>query len=116
MFEINAITLTTDEMADSVRFWMVLGLEVTFGGPDDPFTSLRLDQNFVNLMVHEGERPNFWGRVVFHVPDPDSLWEAFDAAGYVSLTVPADAPWGERYFHIVDPGGHEISFARLLSP
>ncbi|MCY3569357.1 MAG: VOC family protein, partial [Chloroflexi bacterium] len=24
------------------------------------------------------------------------------------------APWRERYFHIVDPDGHEISFAKPL--
>jgi uncharacterized glyoxalase superfamily protein PhnB len=28
---------------------------------------------------------------------------------------PADAIWGERYFHITDPDGHEISFAMLLA-
>jgi uncharacterized glyoxalase superfamily protein PhnB len=28
---------------------------------------------------------------------------------------PSDAPWGERYFHVRDPAGHELSFARLLS-
>jgi uncharacterized glyoxalase superfamily protein PhnB len=27
---------------------------------------------------------------------------------------PSDAPWGERYFHIRDPDGHELSFARRL--
>ena len=27
---------------------------------------------------------------------------------------PADAPWGERYFHITDPDGHELSFAKRL--
>jgi len=29
-------------------------------------------------------------------------------------TTPADAEWGERYFHLTDPDGHEISFARPL--
>jgi len=29
--------------------------------------------------------------------------------------MPADAPWGERYFHILDPDGHELSFARRLT-
>ena len=28
---------------------------------------------------------------------------------------PADAPWGERYFHVRDPDGHELSFARPLA-
>ena len=25
-----------------------------------------------------------------------------------------DAPWGERFLHISDPDGHELSFAALL--
>jgi transcriptional regulator GlxA family with amidase domain len=29
---------------------------------------------------------------------------------------PQDASWGERFFHLTDPDGHEISFARLLRP
>jgi hypothetical protein len=24
---------------------------------------------------------------------------------------PRDASWGERYFHMLDPDGHELSFA-----
>ena len=30
-------------------------------------------------------------------------------------TTPEDAEWGERYFHLTDPDGHEISFAKPLS-
>jgi uncharacterized glyoxalase superfamily protein PhnB len=29
-------------------------------------------------------------------------------------TTPQDAAWGERFFHLTDPDGHELSFARLL--
>jgi len=28
--------------------------------------------------------------------------------------IPRDASWGERYFHMPDPDGHELSFARPL--
>ena len=38
------------------------------------------------------------------------------AAGYQPATVPRDAEWGERFFHLVDPDGHELSFARPLLP
>src|ERR1700737_4496053 len=31
-------------------------------------------------------------------------------------TVPHDAEWGERFFHLIDPDGHELSFARPLLP
>jgi uncharacterized glyoxalase superfamily protein PhnB len=27
---------------------------------------------------------------------------------------PHDATWGERYFHVSDPDGHELSFATPL--
>ena len=30
--------------------------------------------------------------------------------------VPRDAEWGERFFHLTDPDGHELSFARPLLP
>jgi uncharacterized glyoxalase superfamily protein PhnB len=36
------------------------------------------------------------------------------AAGLTPETAPADAPWHERYFHILDPDGHELSFAKRL--
>ena len=29
-------------------------------------------------------------------------------------TKPRDAEWHERYFHITDPSGHELSFAKPL--
>jgi hypothetical protein len=28
-----------------------------------------------------------------------------------TILPPRDAPWGERYFHVSDPDGHELSFA-----
>jgi hypothetical protein len=36
------------------------------------------------------------------------------AAGDEPAMAPSGAPWGERSFHIHDPDGHELSFARPL--
>ena len=36
------------------------------------------------------------------------------AAGYRPDTAPRDAEWGERFFHVTDPDGHELSFAKPL--
>jgi hypothetical protein len=33
------------------------------------------------------------------------------AADYRPDTAPRDAKWGERFFHLTDPDGHELSFA-----
>jgi catechol 2,3-dioxygenase-like lactoylglutathione lyase family enzyme len=58
----------------------------------------------------------WWGRVIFHVADVDALYDRALAAGYEPASVPHDAEWGERFFHLVDPDGHELSFAQPLLP
>ena len=112
--EINAITLAVTDMAAAVAFYRVVGLSVAYGGPTASFTSFRLGDNFVNLTASEGPPAGFWGRVIFHVASPDALWSTLRQAGYQPSMEPRDAPWGERYFHILDPDGHELSFARRL--
>jgi len=112
--EINAITLVTLDMNKSVQFYVDLGFETVYGGADTEFTSLKIGSNFVNLQ-HTGKVPGTgWGRVIFHVKSPDEVYQTATQVGYLSETEPADAPWGERYFHILDPDGHELSFARRL--
>ena len=54
------------------------------------------------------------GRVIVHVRDVDELYGRALAAGLTPDSAPADASWGERYFHITDPDGHELSFAKRL--
>jgi len=120
--EINAITLGVADMAIALRFYVdTLQLPVVYGGGDSEFTSLQLGDNFINLFLHDGPI-TFWGRVIVHVDDPDATHELITTA-VVSGTLPEkctphaapdDAPWGERYFHVNDPDGHELSFARPL--
>ncbi len=114
--EINAITLVTSDMARSCRFYDDLGFSMRYGGPDEAFTSLRAGTGFVNLQLVSGWRPpdEVWGRVILWVDDVDAVHARALAAGHRPSTVPVDAPWGERYFHISDPDGHELSFARPL--
>jgi uncharacterized glyoxalase superfamily protein PhnB len=52
----------------------------------------------------------------FYVADVDALYDRALTAGYQPATVPHDAEWGERFFHLVDPDCHELSFARPLLP
>jgi uncharacterized glyoxalase superfamily protein PhnB len=52
--------------------------------------------------------------VIFHVHDVDALHARALAAGLAPEAPPRDAEWGERYFHLRDPDGHELSFARPL--
>lgn len=113
---ISAITLVTQDMAASVAFYKVLDMTVRYGGKLAKFTSLHAGSCHVNLVVDkQTEQPGFWGRVIFYVSNVDALYNQIVAAGYQTETRPADASWGERYFHVRDPDGHELSFARLLT-
>ena len=113
---ISAITLVTRDMAASTEFYDAVGFSMLYGGPTEPFTSYRAGSGFVNLQLDPDWQvaSTVWGRVVFWVDDVDAVHAKVVAAGLEPMTEPADAPWGERYFHLRDPDGHELSFARPL--
>src|ERR1700737_2542793 len=114
---ISAVTLGTHEMPRAVRFYRALGFEVLHGGEESSFTSFRAGTSYLNLTAQPAERRwSWWGRVIFFVADVDALYDRALAAGYQPATVPHDAEWGERFFHLIDPDGHELSFARPLLP
>jgi catechol 2,3-dioxygenase-like lactoylglutathione lyase family enzyme len=112
---ISAITLATHDMASSVQFYRSLGFEMLYGGETASFTSFRAGHGYLNLITQSEEKQwSWWGRVIFHVSDVDILYEQALKAGHQPSTSPRDAEWGERYFHLTDPDGHELSFARRL--
>ncbi|SEE36390.1 Uncharacterized conserved protein PhnB, glyoxalase superfamily [Rhizobiales bacterium GAS191] len=112
---ISAVTLATHDMSRAVRFYRLLGFEIAHGGERSAFTSLRAGSSFVNLVAQPAARNwTWWGRVIFYHSDVDALHANVVAAGYRPDTAPRDAEWGERFFHLTDPDGHELSFARPL--
>lgn len=112
---ISAITLATHDMARAVAFYQALGFTLKSGGPDAMFTSLHAGSGFLNLTaVTADRRLSWWGRAIFYVTDVDAMHARAVEAGLSPAFAPRDAAWGERYFHITDPDGHELSFARPL--
>ena len=114
---ISAVTLVTADMARATTFYETLGFTRLYGGAGAPFTSYRAGSGYLNLELDAGGHPlgQIWGRMIFWVDDVDAMHRRATDAGYRSETEPADASWGERYFHIRDPDGHELSFARPLA-
>lgn len=109
---ISAVTLATTDMRRAVQFYRMLGLQLAYGGEEAAFTSFHAGPNFLNLISQPGERlQSWWGRVIFYEPNIDELYARLVVAGCRPLTAPRDAEWGERYFHLTDPDGHELSFA-----
>jgi uncharacterized glyoxalase superfamily protein PhnB len=112
---ISAVTLATHDMRRAVRFYRMLGFQLLYGGEDAAFSSFRAGGNFLNLIAQSPERQwSWWGRLIFYVPDVDALYSRLVAACCPPDTAPRDAEWGERFFHLTDPDGHELSFARPL--
>jgi len=123
----NAITLRTSDMKSSVKFYETLGLSISFGGYNSPFTTMSpstdssIKHNIhVNLEYDETwpyndiDKLANWGRIIFHIVDVDEVYNLARDGNIACEFEPVDAAWGERYFHIIDPAGHELSFAKRI--
>jgi catechol 2,3-dioxygenase-like lactoylglutathione lyase family enzyme len=113
--KISAITLKVKNMPRSVRFYNeILRLEIIYGGPNASFTSLRTPgARDAILNLEQGTFTDGWGRIIFHVTDVDELW-GYLKTKELNPSPPRNGAWGERYFHLRDPDGHELSFAKPL--
>jgi len=112
---IFAITLRVSDMARSIAFYNeLMGLELLCGGRDSFFSSLRTRTiKDVILNLEQGEPHPDWGRLIFYVQDVDAFYIYLRSKGF-KPPQPRDALWGERFFHLNDPDGHELSFAQPL--
>jgi catechol 2,3-dioxygenase-like lactoylglutathione lyase family enzyme len=115
--KISAVTLKVASMTNSMSFYRdVLGMEIIYGGEDGYFSSLRTkDEKGPILNLEQGRSVTGWGRLIFYVADVDAIWAYLREKGFRPES-PRDASWSERYFHMHDPDGHELSFARPLRP
>ncbi len=113
--KISAVTFRAVNMRASVQFYLdVLGMELVYGGEDAFFSSLRAKGGSAPILnLEQGRSVTGWGRMIFYVADVDLFWEYLRGKGF-NPESPRDASWGERYFHMSDPDGHELSFARPI--
>src|SRR5258707_10690505 len=113
--KISAITFRVSNMKASLQFYRnMLGMELLYGGEQASFSSLRAsDSESAILNLEQGDTVPLSGRLIFHVTDVDAFWTHLKERGF-NPEIPRDASWCERYFHLLDPDGHELSFARPL--
>jgi len=102
-------------MGRSLDFYQTrVGLEMLYGGDTASFSSFRIGGGYLNLILEPEVRVNWWGRLILHVDQVDALYRRLVDSGWTVARAPEDATWGERFFHVDDPDGHEISFASPL--
>jgi catechol 2,3-dioxygenase-like lactoylglutathione lyase family enzyme len=136
IYKISAVTLIIENMKRSCRFYsQIPGFKLVYGGSsDDTFTTFEIEQEHISKMClnlelsitnnnnrhnHQRKRKNF-GRIIFYTEDVDSLYSYFRSNKNISNLIsfenePTNAAWGERYFHIREPDGYQLSFASPIA-
>lgn len=110
---VSGVTLRVASMARSVAFYRDhLGLRLLYGGEGADFSSFDVGGTYLNLQ-ESSDVETGWGRIVLHTDDVDGMHRHLTESGFEAPS-PWDAPWGERYFHLRDPDGHEVSIAKSL--
>lgn len=112
---ISAVTFAARDMQQAVAFYHKLGFTLTYGGPQAQFSTLQAGHAFVNLLLSPTYERQWWGRTIFRVDHVDAMHRLALDQGLAPEPL-RNGSWGERYFHLTDPNGHELSFAQLLAP
>src|SRR5919197_3982547 len=142
VYRISAITLKVKDMEKSCSLYsMIPGFRLTYGGESsDSFTTFEIGKGskrtYLNLerIEDDEDSPDFYkkfnlgktkesrdfGRVIFHTENVDKLYSYMKQDEYILKYIvfenePTNAPWGERFFHIREPNGYQLSFAQPLS-
>jgi catechol 2,3-dioxygenase-like lactoylglutathione lyase family enzyme len=129
VYKISAVTLLIKNMERSCRFYSKMpGFRLAYGGlSNDSFTTYEVGEFtkiYLNLELYINNNNNqqdkiktrHFGRIIFHSEDIDRLYSYMKNNESISKMIyfenePTDAPWGERYFHIREPDGYQLSFA-----
>ena len=135
VYKISAVTLIIKNMERSCNFYsQIPGFKLVYGGsPDDTFTTYEIGEDVpktcLNLELsitnnchtdNDERKIQHFGRIIFHTEDVDELYSFFKNNEGISNTItfenePTDAPWGERYFHIRESDGYQLSFAKPIN-
>jgi catechol 2,3-dioxygenase-like lactoylglutathione lyase family enzyme len=121
-----AIGIVTSDIAESVRFYRLLGFEIPDPG-DGPHHDvelpggIRLMWDTAELMQQlypEREEPRGQRmELAFECESPadvDATYARLVEAGYEGEKEPYDAFWGQRYANVVDPDGNVVDLFAAL--
>lgn len=127
---LDAISLTTADLAASLAFYRRLGLGIPAGAESAPHVEVALPggqrllwdtEDVVRSFDPEWAPANGGERLglAFHCDTPaevDAVYDDLTGAGYRGHLKPWDAVWGQRYAVVLDPDGCAVSlFAAIPS-
>jgi catechol 2,3-dioxygenase-like lactoylglutathione lyase family enzyme len=119
--ELNAIGIAVSDMATSIRFYRLLGLDVP-ETPDEGHVDTFLPNGVRFMLDSEDVMRSFregWSRqtgnqigLALECGSPaevDEVYARVTDAGFHGEKEPWDAFWGQRYAMLLDPDGVEVS-------
>ncbi len=134
VYRISAVTLKVRDMGESCAFYSKLpGFTLVYGGSKERFTTFEVGKGtkmYLNLELEDGmdrsistgpdKRKKSFGRIIFHTEDVDGLYRFMTNDSSISRAAifenpPKDASWGERFFHVSEPDGYQLSFAQPIT-
>lgn len=127
MIRLDAVAVSTKDMAKTVAFYKLLGFVFPSWGPDDKHVEPSAKPGEVRLMIDTAE---LMEELTGHPPTPpnhssfamlcdspdevNAVATTLQDAGHTLTVEPWDAFWGQRYATVKDPDGYQIDiFAEL---
>ena len=127
MAQLNAIGIVAADMAESIRFYRLLGLDVP-ETPDEGHVDTFLPNGVRFMLDSEETMRSFmdgWQRetgnqvgIAFECDSPaevDEIYARVTEAGFHGEKEPWDAFWGQRYAILKDPSGVDVSLYAPLA-
>jgi catechol 2,3-dioxygenase-like lactoylglutathione lyase family enzyme len=119
--KLDMIGITVRDMAESLRFYRALGLQIPEPEAGSPYHEvtleggIRLSWNDLEMVkgIDEGwvEPVGHRMGLAFLCESPSAVDERYTqvvAAGFQGYKAPWDAFWGQRYAQVVDPDGNVV--------
>ena len=123
---LNAIGITSSNMAESIRFYRLLGLDMP-ETPDEGHVEASLPSGLRLMLDSEEVILSFlpdWKRtdgnqvaLAFECASPvevDEIYSRVTEAGFEGEKEPWDAFWGQRYAQLSDPDGVPVDLFAAL--
>lgn len=127
MIRLDAVAVSSKDMAKTVAFYELLGFEFAAWGPNDRHVEPVARPGEVRLMIDTAE---LMEELTGQVPQPpnhssfallcdspaevDATAENLRTAGHTLSVEPWDAFWGQRYATVKDPDGYQIDIFAAL--
>ncbi|MEV6110418.1 VOC family protein [Streptomyces sp. NPDC051940] len=126
----NAIGMAVSDMAASLAFYRLLGLDVPADAEKEPHVEAELPgglrlmwdtEETIRSFDPQWQPPTGPGRLALAFAcdgpaDVDRLYAGLTAAGHDGHKAPWDAFWGQRYAVVRDPDGNHVDLYAALSP